>query len=254
MPQLGYTKATIVTKKTPKAADESNAEETSANTDKSPDAENTAQSDQTSNTSVTTKKSSKGKAKATIPSTSATSSEAKQPEFGWSRSIQSGKHTVGEMRGYLHEATSIQSLLWTAYQAVLPFEVTEDFKETMECHGLPPMDWNMKGKPVDPTITVKSNGTTYNLSGFELGPPASVCGMNYAKVIHSEDDANEYVISFTTMRTTGPDEGRHFLFAKYEVKVPNTRNTVIVHRTKDAHGTTLPHRSPEEDKAMRKKD
>ena len=72
-------------------------------------------------------------------------------------------------------------------------------------------------------------------------------GTNYAKVIHSESDANGYVISFTTKRDTGPNEDRHFLFAKYGIKVPNSRNTVIVHRPTDAHGTTLPNRSPEDE-------
>lgn len=176
-----------------------------------------------------------------------TSVEPEQSLFDWSRSLTSVNHTVGQLRGYVHEATSIQSMLWTAYQKVLPAEIIDDFKDTMASHGLPRMDWNMKGKPVHSNISIKANGKKYEVSGFELGPPSAVVGMNYVKVVHNEHNGNQYVISFTTNRTAAVDEGRNFLFSKYGLKVPNRRNTIIVRRATDAHGTTLPHRSPEEE-------
>ena len=170
-----------------------------------------------------------------------------QDGFGWARNIISKSYTTRELREFIHRATSIQSLLWTAYQKIMPQEVIQDFINTMERDNLPRMDWNMQGKPVNSVISVNVNGKKHDFSTCELGPPSAVVAMNYAKYTHDEHNGNKYVISFTTNRTAGENEGRHFLFAKYGVKVPVRRNTVVVHRPTDLHGITLPHRSPKED-------
>ncbi len=245
MVQLGYTSARNIEKKQKtKGGDQAKAEDFTGDNVKSSE---TRGAEVVSLPVENLQIQSDDKGKASLPLVPDSTSEAKSTFFDWSRSLTSKVHSTGELRGYVHEATSIQSLLWTAYQKVLPSEITDDFRDTMECHGLPRMDWNMKGKPVKSAISVKANGTKYNLSGFELGPPSALAGMNYSKVTHKESNANNYVISYTTNRTVGEDEGRHFLFVKYGVKVPVRRNTLVVHRPTDPHGTTLPHRSPKEE-------
>ncbi|KAK3169836.1 hypothetical protein OEA41_009220 [Lepraria neglecta] len=168
-------------------------------------------------------------------------------KFDWGRGFKTVTHTVSELRQYIHEAKSIQSLLWTAYKRVLPSEILADFEDTMEIHGLPRMDWNMKGKAVDSNTSMMSNRTHFEFEGLELGPPSGFVGMNYAKGIHKETNGSQYLISLTTNRTTSADQGRHFLFDKYGIKVPNRRNNLIVHPCTDWHGTTLPHRSSQEE-------
>ena len=56
-------------------------------------------------------------------------------------------------------------------------------------------------------------------------------------------DANHplcsYVASLTTERNAGPDRFGSFFWADYGVKVENSTNTFIVHRSDMCHGTTL---------------
>ena len=46
------------------------------------------------------------------------------------------------------------------------------------------------------------------------------CANHLSRGIHKETNGSQYVISLTTNRTTSADQGRHFLFDKYGIKVP----------------------------------
>ena len=140
MPQLGYTRATIYEKHTSKSTGRFEPMSPTANDD-NPTTERKSDEEETSPAPDSSQKVANRMAKPNVPSKPSTINETNYPRFGWSRSFTSSqKRTVREMRGYLHEATSIQSLLWTAYEKVLPKEIMDDFEETMESFGLPPIN------------------------------------------------------------------------------------------------------------------
>ena len=157
----------------------------------------------------------------------------------WCRGLSTATHTTGFLRSRIHEATSIVALVWSASKAVLPQAIIDDFEKSTREAGLPQMDWNSYGKPVeDKHVSVKVGSQTYEFTGLELGPCHAFAAQNYTRFTHNESNDNEYLISLTTNRTAPESEGRHFYYAKYGVKVVSRTGSLMVHRVADAHGTT----------------
>lgn len=66
-----------------------------------------------------------------------------------------------------------------------------------------------------------------------------------SRSIHHERPANKYAISWTTGRADPSFEsGGHFYLAKYGIRIQGARNSAIVWKPGQQHGTSLINRSP----------
>jgi hypothetical protein len=156
----------------------------------------------------------------------------------WCRGLSRTTHTTGSLRQCIHEATSITVLLWSASRAVLPQAIIDDFDAPTTTAGLPRMDWNSFGcPPAGAHVSAVIDARVYELTGLHLGPLSAFAGQDYTRFTHSESNDNEYVVSLTTNRAVPEEQGRHFYYARYGVKVVNRTGALIVHRVGDAHGT-----------------
>ena len=68
---------------------------------------------------------------------------------------------------------------------------------------------------------------------------------------HHENNANVWVVSLTTGREGDDSKGNHFYIAEYGgVLIRSAPNTLVAFRPQIYHGTTLPERSPKDDKPL----
>jgi hypothetical protein len=61
----------------------------------------------------------------------------------------------------------------------------------------------------------------------------------FSRYTHNEFPPHKWGISWTTSRTLPSDMGNHFYLAKYRVLIKNSKNTLIIWKPTDWHGTTL---------------
>lgn len=68
------------------------------------------------------------------------------------------------------------------------------------------------------------------------------------RATHREPHPHKYAASWTISRTPDTPDGCHFYFARYGIRVQQAPNTLIIWIPNEAHGTSLPDVSPDDDK------
>lgn len=143
------------------------------------------------------------------------------------------------------------ALLWTIMLSSLPRVITKDYDDFIAKMGLPRMATFQKD-----AYEVKLGNNTYQFTGGHLAPSAGVTAFNYQKYVwrhpfyhpntdmppretHTDNNGNEYMISFTCHANADPASGGNFYLAKYGILVEQASNTCVAWMTKDAHGTTM---------------
>ncbi|MCJ1394205.1 hypothetical protein MMC18_007083 [Xylographa bjoerkii] len=133
---------------------------------------------------------------------------------------------------------SAHTLIWSICRKKLPAEVTHAYEVALK--GGPLMDWNMEGRPIDAPISLQVDEQDHDIYGVAHGPPQGICSTMCSRYCHRENDckAAPYVVSLTTNRTDDPNLGGSFYHAMHGIMVTPATNTLTVHESSHAHGTT----------------
>ena len=106
--------------------------------------------------------------------------------IGWARNIMKGleKMDVDEknraVKQISHENTGIAALIWNILKRSLPNELFTDY-DLLLSSGIPRMDCNQGGKPIDHHYRVRSGGQILDFTTGELAPSSALCASNYAR-------------------------------------------------------------------------
>ncbi len=126
----------------------------------------------------------------------------------------------------------------------LPKAILKDTTDLVDGSGLPPMDCNLKGRDTYRHLVFRSGNQSHMFTNIDLAPACGVAGGNYARFVHREANASNYVTSLTTKRSLELPSGGNFFNADYGILIKAATNTCVVHRSEDYHGTTLLEKDP----------
>ena len=159
--------------------------------------------------------------------------------FTWTRNVLKLSHSTRELSLHTDRVCSAHTLIWNIIKKKVPSEIVDNVETAMR--DLPGLDWNMKGKPIDPVVSLDLAGQYHQIHRLNLGPPSGICSTRYAKYCHREttSDTEPWVLSLTTRRDDGSGvEGGNFYLAEYGVLIKNATNSFIAHKNNQYHGTT----------------
>ncbi|MCJ1250942.1 hypothetical protein MMC30_008171 [Trapelia coarctata] len=150
-----------------------------------------------------------------------TSGARSKPSFSYARNVLAAeKRDDCWLSLHMHKLHSKHTLIWNIARKKLPSGTIADLEAEM-ANG-PVADWNMKGKQVDPPVSLHING-----QGHELG-----CHNEY-----SPPNAS-WVVSYMSNRTRDDNLGGAFFFAKHKVYVRTDTDNLFVHNSQDWHDIT----------------
>ncbi|KAI9699308.1 MAG: hypothetical protein M1836_002918 [Candelina mexicana] len=169
-----------------------------------------------------------------------------EPRFTWARNLLSNKCSEEELKQLNYQTSSAYALFWNVMKVSLPKVIVQDTTNLVAAAGLPPMDCNLKGRDPYRHLVCKSGNQSHMFTNIDLAPACGVAGGNYARFVHREGNANNYVTSLTTHRDLELPSGGNFFNADYGILIKAATNTCVVHRSTDYHGTTLLEKDPNE--------
>ena len=159
--------------------------------------------------------------------------------FTWTRNVLKVSHSTRTLSLHTDAICSAHTLIWNIIKKKVPLEIVDNVETAMR--DLPGLDWNMKGKPIDPIVSLNLAGQYHRIRGLDLDPPSGICSTRYSRYCHREttSDAEPWVLSLTTRRDDDSGiEGGNFYLAEYGVLIKNASNSFIAHKNNQFHGTT----------------
>ncbi|MCJ1287173.1 hypothetical protein MMC26_006521 [Xylographa opegraphella] len=159
------------------------------------------------------------------------------PNFAWARNLDR-KYSYDFLASHNHEMMSAHTLVWNIATKKVPASVIAGFRAA--CADMPKGDWNTHGVLTEGRVSVDAFAAQHEISGLELGPSSGVCAGVYSRACHFEDAPADcpWVMSLTT-NYDHLGLGGSFYAAKYGILIKQARNTLIVHRATEWHGTTV---------------
>jgi len=161
-----------------------------------------------------------------------------KPTFGWSQNFKNAA-TRSAHSDSKYEVSCMFAAYWNILMSKIHPAVMQDYEGLGWGQGV--------GCRMHPTLgaelgyMIKIAGDEYRFCDAPLAPPAGLVSYNYARYMHTEQNATEYVVAWNIARERRTAEfGGNFFVTSYGIRVQNATDTAFAFHHFDCHGTSLP--------------